>query len=113
MLIYLFQNTSGLNVNLRKSMATWLGGIEDQQLLIASLFNWKVGSFFVTYLGIPHRLGSLLKKDWQCMIDKIEKRMIHGEVILYLELVLTTFVLSSLASYLASFSICLIGLSRG
>ena len=54
-------------------MAMWLGGNEEQRCVIASLFNCKVGSFPIMYLGIPLRPGCLLKVDQQCMIDKIEK----------------------------------------
>jgi len=55
---------SGLIINFHKSMAMWLGGNVEQHIIIASLFNYKVGSFSVTYLGIPLRPGNLLKEDW-------------------------------------------------
>ena len=74
--------------------------------MIASLFNCKVGSFHVTYLGIPFRLGCLLKEDWQCMINKIEKRIDSwrdASLSRVGRLVLTNFVLSALPSYLISF----------
>ena len=43
----------------------WLGGSEEQQRTIAAMFNCKIGSFPILYLGVPFRPGCLLKNDWQ------------------------------------------------
>jgi len=60
MLIYLFEDMSGLSINFQKSMATWLEGNDAQECEIASMFNCKLGSFPLFYLGMPIRSGRLL-----------------------------------------------------
>ena len=39
------------------------------------LFNWKVGSFPITYIGIPLRAGKLIKSDSHPIINRIEKKL--------------------------------------
>lgn len=68
---YLSEHTSGLNINFQKSMALRLGDFRE----IASMFNCKIGTFPVTYLGMPTRPGKLLKENWQPVIDRVEKKL--------------------------------------
>ena len=68
---YLSEHTSGLNINFQKSMALRLGDFRE----VASMFNCKIGTFPVTYLGMPTRPGKLLKENWQPVIDRVEKKL--------------------------------------
>ena len=72
-LIYLFEQISGLFINFHKSSAIRLGVDANHQLKVASMFNIKVYSFPIVYLGIPLRVGKLKRSDWQPCIGKVEK----------------------------------------
>ena len=89
---------------------------DSQQQEIASIFNCKIGTFSVTYLGIPLRPGRLLKVDWHAIIDKVEKKpsLWRGVSLSRVgTLILINAVLSALPSYIKSFYyFCQIGLLR-
>lgn len=75
LLLFLFENASGLNINFSKSEAFWLGGNLANQVEIAGIFNCKKGSFPFNYLGIPITLGRMKNRDWFPLIDKVEKKL--------------------------------------
>ena len=60
-------------------MTIWLEGSVSQQNVVVAMFNCKLGSFPITYLGLPLRPGSLLKTDWQPIIDRVEKKINYLE----------------------------------
>ena len=78
-MIYLFEHMSGLNINFQKTLVIIIGGSDSHAREFASMFNYKVGYFPITYLGLPLRHGRLIKADWLRVIEKIEKKIIHLE----------------------------------
>lgn len=52
-LLLCFDSLSGLKINLAKSKAMVLGSDLDEANQVANLLNYKLGSFPMTYLGIP------------------------------------------------------------
>lgn len=72
LILYLFENVSGLNINFNKSEAIWLEGDEEKRL-IAKCFNCRIGKMPLVYLGIPIKVGRMNKEDWRPLLDKVEK----------------------------------------
>ena len=60
-----------MNINFHKSTAMWLEGSKSQKREATSLLNCNIGSFPISYLGIPIIPSSLQKQDWQPLINKI------------------------------------------
>ena len=50
-LLYCFEQMSGMKINYHKSEVIVLGVEKDEQQRIANLFNCKLGSLPITYLG--------------------------------------------------------------
>lgn len=44
-------------------------------LIIQRIVYYKVEDLPITYLGIPVRMGRLVKRDWAVIFDKLEKRL--------------------------------------
>ena len=70
-----FQAFSGLMVNFHKSGLIVIGKEADWGQQAANLLECKLVQLPMTYLGIP--LGANMRKraSWQCIIDKIHKRL--------------------------------------
>lgn len=74
LILYLFEGISGMNI-FSKSAVIRLDGIAQEQEEIASFFNCKKGTYPSTYLGIPLKVGKLVKSDWNPLLDKVEKTL--------------------------------------
>ena len=70
-----FQSFSGLVVNFKKSGLIVLGKDEEWCQNVATQLGCTLLQLPMTYLGIP--LGANMRKvaSWQCIIDKIQKKL--------------------------------------
>ena len=82
-----------------------MGVSDTDQVSIAHYLNCQIGSFPLTYLGIPLKFGKLCRADWQPLLDRIEKRLDgrKDRSLSCARLVLINVVLSALPSYYMSF----------
>jgi hypothetical protein len=87
LLLYLFEVMSGLKINFTKSDAILINGDDDRRIQLADLFNCKIGSFPIKYLGVPVSPCRLRLKDWRPLEEKREKKLAvwKGELCLLLE----------------------------
>lgn len=75
LLLYLFENVFGLNINYDKTEAVWLEGSNDKQEEIAAMFNCKQSKLPLNYLGIPLKVGQLNIQEWKPLVDRVENRL--------------------------------------
>jgi hypothetical protein len=64
-LLLSFENMSGLKINFSKSEVLVLGLDHIEQRRIANLLNYILGTFPITYLGLPVSDKRLSLKDWE------------------------------------------------
>ena len=70
-----FEDASGSNINLHKSLVIYLNKTENESAQFASWMNYKYGSLPFQYLGLPFYLKKLSKDCWMPLIDKISSRL--------------------------------------
>jgi hypothetical protein len=75
LLLYLFEVMSGLKINFTKSDAILINRDDDRRIQLADLFNCKIGSFPIKYLGVPVSPCRLRLKDWRPLEEKGEKTL--------------------------------------
>ena len=75
LLLYLFEEMSGLKINFDKSEVVMV--IEDDQknLLYAEMFNCATGKWPLKYLGVPVSGARLHVGDWRNLDEKMMKRL--------------------------------------
>ncbi|XP_071705014.1 uncharacterized protein [Rutidosis leptorrhynchoides] len=74
-LLKCFELNSGLKVNYNKSNLFGVGVDKDEVIEMTDVFGCKMGSFPMTYLGLP--IGANMKKlsNWKPVFDKFGKRL--------------------------------------
>ncbi|KAG8056843.1 hypothetical protein GUJ93_ZPchr0002g26462 [Zizania palustris] len=74
-LLYCFEVLSGMKVNYHKSEVYALGVLDREAHHVADLFNCKLGSLPMTYLGLSvHHYKSSIS-DFRNLIHKVEKKL--------------------------------------
>lgn len=63
-MLYLYEQMSGLKVNFNKSEVLIIGGDNITVQAYADMFNCKIGSFPLKYLGVPVAASRLHEVDW-------------------------------------------------
>jgi hypothetical protein len=81
LLLYLYEQMSGLKINFLKSEILLIGGDNELTSTYADIFNCQVGCFPVKYLGVPISASKLRVKDWAKMEEKSRKNWIFGRKI--------------------------------
>ena len=69
LLLYLFENMSGLKINFNKSEVAMVGEDEGKTLIYSEMFNCAMGVWPIKYLGVPVSVSRLHVKDW-LILDK-------------------------------------------
>jgi hypothetical protein len=75
LLLYLYEQMSGLKINFEKSEILLIGGDNELASTYADVFNRQVGCFPVKYLGVPISASRLKVKDWAKMEEKSKKKL--------------------------------------
>lgn len=70
-----FEQISGMRVNFHKSELITLNLEEAETKIAADIFNCRVGSFPLKYLGVPLHYENLTREDLQPLVDKLLNRM--------------------------------------
>jgi hypothetical protein len=73
-ILYCFEIMCGMKVNYHKSEVYVLGGDSERKGKVAAMFNCKLGSFPMTYLGVPVHTRKLRKEDFHVINAKMVKR---------------------------------------
>jgi hypothetical protein len=106
LLLCVFEQLSGLKINLYKSELFCYGPAKANQIEYAQIFGCNVGSFSFRYLGITMHHRKLLNKDWKHVEERFQKRLNYWRSKMLLvgrRLVLINFVLSNLPMFMLSF----------
>jgi hypothetical protein len=74
-LLYMFEQMSGLKINFEKSEVLLVGGDNNLALEYADLFNCQVSFFPIRYLGVPISASRLHVADWAKMEEKPAKKL--------------------------------------
>lgn len=74
-LLYIYEQMSGLKINFGKSEIVSINGDNEIKLLYATLFNCQVGQFPIKYLGVHVSSGRLHVVDWASMEEKSYKKI--------------------------------------
>ena len=94
-----------MRINYEKSDMIGVGLDEDELNAFANLFCCKVGTFPITYLGVPLHFNKLRREDIQPVVDKVIKRVAgwRGKLLSYGgRLTLLKSCLASIPTYLLS-----------
>jgi len=75
LLLYLYENMSGLKINFNKSEVIMISQDSDQSLRYAEMFNCATGSWPIKYLGVPVSGSRIQVANWLPLIEKISKRL--------------------------------------
>jgi hypothetical protein len=75
LLLYLYEQMSGLKINFEKSEILLIGGDNELASTYPDVFNRQVGCFPVKYLGVPISASRLKVKDWAKMEEKSKKKL--------------------------------------
>jgi hypothetical protein len=103
--LLIFENISGLKINLSKSKLVPLNLDHAQGQYLASILNCSIGQLPIKYLGVNLHWKKPSKNDWQLIIDKIHKKLPlwkGKQLSLGGRLVLLNYVLSSIPLYYIS-----------
>ena len=83
LLLYLYEQMSGLKVNFSKSEVLLVNGDEHKAMQLAELSNCQTRLFPVKYLGVPVSPNRLHIKDWTPLEEKNDKKKLYGMEKLY------------------------------
>ena len=75
LVLSLFEQLTGLNINFHKSELFYLGRANDEQDTYRQLFGGEMGAVPFTYLGIPIHHRKLTNREWKCIEDRFEKKL--------------------------------------
>ena len=64
LLLYLYENMSGLKINFTKSEVILISQDEQKALQYSNLFNCAVGTWPIKYLGVPVSSSRIRVKEW-------------------------------------------------
>lgn len=75
LLLYLFEQMSGLKINFQKSEILLVQHDEEKLLFYSEMFCCKTGTWPLKYLGVPISGSKLLVSDWAALVEKVQKRL--------------------------------------
>jgi len=75
LLLYLYENMSGLKINFNKSEIIMISQDNEKSLNYAEMFNCSIGSWPIKYLGVPVSGNRIQVSNWIPLVEKIEKRL--------------------------------------
>jgi hypothetical protein len=75
LLLFAFEQVSGLKINFHKSELFCFGTTQDNLDLYTELFGCKAGRFLINYLGIPIHFRRSRNCDWVKVDEHFEKRL--------------------------------------
>jgi hypothetical protein len=106
LLLFAFEQASGLKINFHKSEVFCFGAIQEKLEQYIELFGCKPGKLPISYLGIPIHFKKLRIRDWAKVEECFEKSLSiwkgkHLSIGGHLTLIMS--VLSSLPMYMMSF----------
>ena len=70
-----FADSTGLKVNYRKSQILPINVDTERMNHLANTFGCAIGSFLVTYLGLPMGTTKRKMEDLTPMMDRVERRL--------------------------------------
>jgi hypothetical protein len=68
-------------VNYQKSEVMVVGGSEEEQNFVASMFNCNIGSLSMKYLGVMISDGHMSTADLSMCSEKWKRKSLHGRVL--------------------------------
>lgn len=74
-LLICFQEMSGLMINFAKSEVMLMGYSDQESSEIPNLLNWKLGSFPISYLGLPVSDTLIHMRELRLVVEKVEHRV--------------------------------------
>jgi hypothetical protein len=101
-----FEQLSGLKINFHKSELFCFGEAVDVANSYAEIFGCGIGSFPISYLGIPIHYRRLTLAEWKIVEERLQKRLTSwkGKLLsLGGRLVLINSVLTNMVLYMISF----------
>jgi hypothetical protein len=75
LLLYLYEQMSGLKINFEKSEVLLIGGDNNLALEYADIFNCQIRLFPLRYLGVPISARRLRVIDWAKLEEKSTKKL--------------------------------------
>jgi len=75
LLLYAFEQASGLKINFHKSELYCFGEAREVETQYTELFGCKSGDFPINYLGIPIHFRKLRNRDCKKVEEHFEKKM--------------------------------------
>jgi hypothetical protein len=75
LLLYLYEDMSGLKINFNKSEVIMVSQEESKSLDFSNMFNCSVGTWPIKYLGVPVAGSRIRIADWLPICEKIMKRL--------------------------------------
>jgi len=75
LLLYLYENMSGLKIKFSKSEVIMVSQDESKSLEFSNMFNCASGKWPIKYLGVPVAGSRLHVADWLPICEKIMKRL--------------------------------------
>jgi hypothetical protein len=75
LLLYVFEQLSGLKINFDKSDILMIGGDLEIAISYAEVFNYQIGILPLKYLGVPISIGRLHIIDWNRLEEKQAKKL--------------------------------------
>jgi hypothetical protein len=75
LLLYLYEDMSGLKINFSKSEVIMVSQDEAKSLEFSNMFNCTTGKWPIKYLGIPVAGSRLHVADWLPICEKVMKRL--------------------------------------
>jgi hypothetical protein len=75
LLLYMFEQLSGLKINFDESEILMIGGDDNIAIAYAEIFNCQIGLFPIKYLGVPISASRLHVVDWIKLEEKMTKKL--------------------------------------
>ncbi|RLM84648.1 hypothetical protein C2845_PM04G10450 [Panicum miliaceum] len=75
LLLYMYEQMSGLKINFEKSEVLMVSQDERKSLSYSDVFNCATGTWPIKYLGVPVSVSRLHVLDWLKLDEKILKRL--------------------------------------
>jgi hypothetical protein len=110
LILYAFDQLSRLKINFDISELFYFGEAQDDADLYAKLFGCGLGSFPISYLGIPIHHQRLTLVEWKLVEERLHKQLgsWKGKLLsLGGRLVLRNAVLTNMVLYMIFYSGCL------
>jgi hypothetical protein len=75
LLLYIFEQFSGLKINFDKSEVLGIGGDQDMAPSYAHIFNYQIVIFPLKYMGVSISTSRLHVVDWLKLEEKMAKKL--------------------------------------